>query len=380
MAVPFNRPYLTGGELDLLADVIESRRLAGGGPFSERCTRHLESRLGAGRAFLTHTATGALELAAMLAGVGPGDEVIMPSFTFPTTASPFVLRGATPVFTDIREDTLNLDERLVESAIGERTAAIVPVHYGGVACELDALGDLAQGPGAALIEDAAHAIGATWRGRPLGSFGDAAALSFHETKNVTSGEGGALLLNRPDWAERAEILHERGTNRAAFERGEVAEYHWSEVGSSFRPSELEAAFLWAQLEAETEITADRLATWNRYHAAFEELEAAGRIRRPVIPEGAGHNAHLYYLLLPDRAARDALIAGLADAEIGAVFHYVPLHSSPAGRRHGRASGELPVTESVSARLVRLPLWAGMGEAEVEEVTDAVDGVLAGAMR
>jgi dTDP-4-amino-4,6-dideoxygalactose transaminase len=361
--VPFNKPYLVGREFELMAEAVRNDHLSGNGPFSKRCATHLQNELGAELVLLTHSCTGALEMAAILAGIGPGDEVVMPSFTFPSVANAFVLRGATPVFVDIREDTLNLDERLLADALTPRTRAIVPVHYAGVGCELDQISRITTERGLALIEDAAHAYGARWQGRPLGSFGNAAGLSFHETKNVISGEGGALIVNDPSWVERAEILHEKGTNRRAFSRGEVDKYTWVDVGSSFLAGDLTAA---------------RRAIWNRYHAGFANLEAHGMVRRPVIPDGAEHNGHLYYLLLPSRETRDRLIDKLAESEIQAVFHYVPLHSSPAGLRFGRVSGELGVTEDASARLIRLPMWIGMGDDEVDQVVEAVSqaGVIA----
>ncbi len=354
-----------------MAEAVRSGHVSGNGPFSHRCTEHLERSLGASRVLLTHSGTGALEMAAILAGVGPGDEVVMPSFTFPSVANAFVLRGATPVFVDVREDTLNLDERLVEAAITPRTRAIVPVHYGGVGCEMEAIGELAADRDLALIEDAAQAYGCAWRGRKLGTFGHAAAFSFHETKNVISGEGGALVVNEPGWVERAEILHEKGTNRAAFFRGEIDKYTWVDIGSSFLASDLQAAFLLAQLERADEIAAARLAIWRDYHRGFEPLEAEGLLRRPIVPPEAEHAGHVYYLLMPSGEERDHAIAELRDREIQAVIHYVPLHSSPAGVRFGRASGPMPVTDSVSERLLRLPLWIGMDRADVDEVVAAV---------
>jgi dTDP-4-amino-4,6-dideoxygalactose transaminase len=373
--VPFNRPHVVGTEFDLIAEAIDNSYLAGNGPFSRRCSEHLEGKLGASRVLLTHSCTGALEMAAILSEVGPGDEVVMPSFTFPSTANAFALRGATPVFVDIREDTLNLDESLVADAVTDRTRAIAPVHYAGVGCEMDTINEIAADAGAWVIEDAAQAVGASWRGRPLGTFGAASGLSFHETKNVIAGEGGALVINDPDWIERAEILHEKGTNRSAFFRGETDKYTWVDIGSSFLLSDITAAFLFAQLENEAEITAARLAVWDRYHAAFEGLEAEGRVRRPVIPAEAGHNAHLYYLLFADEGERDAVSARMREQGVQALFHYIPLHSSPAGSRLGRPAGEMAVTDATSARLLRLPLWVGMEDAQVEAVVNAVSDAL-----
>lgn len=369
--ITFNRPYATGDEFGYIQEAIDNRHLSGKGPFDDRCARWIEQRTGTPRALLTGSCTSALEFAAMLAGVGPGDEVILPSFTFVTSASAVALRGGVPVFCDVRPDTLNLDEGAVAAAVTNRTKAIMPVHYGGVACDMDAIAAVATEHGLRVIEDAAQAILSSWRSHPLGSIGDLGCLSFHETKNVTCGEGGALLVNDPDLIERAEILQEKGTDRSRFFRGQVDKYSWIEPGSSFLTSEINAAFLWAQLQAADRITAARIAIWERYHAAFEALEHAGRLRRPIIPDGATNNAHMYYLLAPSGQERDQLIADLAAAGIQAVFHYVPLHSSPAGRTCGRTSGTLDVTDDVAARLVRLPLWVGMSDAEVDRVVAAV---------
>ncbi len=369
--IPFNRPWATGRELACVQQAIDGGRLSGNGPFTRRCQTWLEERTGAPRAFLTHSATAALEMAALLLDLQPGDEVILPSFTFVSTANAFVLRGAVPVFVDIRPDTLNLDERQVEAAITSRTRALVPVHYAGVGCAMDHLLEIARRHGLAVVEDAAQGLLATFQGRPLGGFGDLAALSFHETKNVICGEGGALLVNRPDLIARAEILWEKGTDRSRFFRGEVDRYTWVDVGSSFLPSEIEAAFLWPQLEDAEDLTSRRLALWHRYHDAFAPLEATGRLRRPIVPANCQGNGHLYHLLLPTLAEHTALIDALAADDIQAVFHYVPLHTAPAGRRFGRAHGDLPHTDQASDRLVRLPLWVGMTGEEIERVIAAV---------
>ncbi|HUR86567.1 MAG TPA: dTDP-4-amino-4,6-dideoxygalactose transaminase [Solirubrobacteraceae bacterium] len=373
--VPFNVPHLTGRELAYVQAAIAARRFAGNGPFGDRCAAWLRETTRAEAALLVHSATAALEMAALLCEVQAGDEVLMPSYTFVSTANAFVLRGAVPVFCEIRADTLNLDEDGLEAAITPRTRAIVAVHYGGVACEMDAILALAERHGLRVIEDAAQGLAATYRDRPLGSIGDAAALSFHESKNVMSGEGGALLVNDAAWAQRAEILQEKGTDRRSFFRGEVAEYTWRDVGSSYLLGELPAAFLLAQLEDTDRITADRLASWDRYHERLAPLEELGRARRPVVPPHCSHNAHLYYLLLSDHETRDRVIRALVTEGVGAVFHYVPLHASPAGRRYGRAAGELPVTDSSAARLVRLPMWTGMGECDVDRVIEVVYGAL-----
>jgi dTDP-4-amino-4,6-dideoxygalactose transaminase len=373
--IPFNRPYATGAETDYIREAIENSHLSGNGPFAARCTRFLEQETGCVKALLTHSCTGALEMATLLAGIGPGDEVIVPSFAFASLANAVVLRGATPVFVDIRRDTLALDEALVAEAITPRTRAIAPIHYAGVGCEMNALLALAEANELVVLEDAAQALLALYRGRPLGGIGDAGCLSFHETKNVMCGEGGALLVNRPDWVERAEILQEKGTNRSRFFRGEVDKYTWVDVGSSFVLSEINAAFLWAQLERAGDLTARRMETWDAYHELLEALEARGRLRRPVVPAHCAHNAHLYYVLLEPGVNRSVFIERLAEHGARAVFHYVPLHSSPAGRRFGRTNGSLEVTDDVGARLVRLPLWVGMTRDDAERVVEAMAVVL-----
>lgn len=371
-SIPFNRPYATGDEFGYISEAIANGHLSGNGPFTQRCSHWLEKQLGCVRALLTFSCTAALEMAMLVAEIGPGDEVIMPSFTFPTTASSVALRGAVPVFVDIREDTLNLDERRVEAAITSRTRAILPVHYAGVSCGLDALAALAESHDLLLIEDAAQGISASYHGQPLGTVGDLGCLSFHETKNLTCGEGGALLINRADWVQRAEIVQEKGTNRSQFFRGQVDKYTWVDLGSSFLTSEINAAFLWAQIEHAEEIYERRMAIWRAYHERFAPLEAAGVLRRPWVPPDCRHNAHMYYLLLDDRERRDELIATLAAQGINAPFHYVPLHSAAAGVRYGRSAGPLPVTDRTSETLLRLPLWVEMGPAELERVGKAVE--------
>lgn len=354
--IPFNKPYMTGKELAYIADAHANGHLSGDGPYTRRCNAWLEETTGAPKALLTHSCTAALEMAALLADVKAGDEIIMPSFTFVSTANAFVLRGAVPVFVDIRADTINIDEKLIEAAITPRTRAICVVHYAGVGCEMDKIQAIAKKHDLLLIEDAAQGIMAEYKGRALGTFGQLSALSFHETKNLISGEGGALLINDPDYFERAEIIREKGTNRSKFFRGQVDKYTWVDVGSSYLPGEIVAAFLAAQFEEAQRITDERLAIWNQYHAAFAALETQGKLRRPVVPEHCKHNAHMYYLLLPDLETRTRFISSLKAKSINPVFHYVPLHSSPAGRRFGRAMDDLPITENVSERLVRLPLW------------------------
>jgi len=373
--IPFNKPFLTGRELDYIRQAHAAHHLSGDGAFTRRCNAWLEQRIGCHKAMLTHSCTAALEMCAILADIQPGDEVIMPSFTFVSTANAFVLRGGVPVFVDIRPDTLNIDESKIEAAITSKTRAIMVVHYAGMACDMAAIQGIAARHRLLLIEDAAQAIGAAYRGRPLGSFGQLAALSFHETKNVISGEGGALLVNAPELARRAEIVREKGTNRGAFFRGEVDKYTWVDVGSSFLPSDIIAAFLWAQFEQFEEIAARRSALWRAYHEAFADLEKAGLALRPRVPPDATPNAHCYFLLLPDAETRTRFIAALRRDGVNSVFHYVPLHSAPAGRKFARASGSLSVTQSVSDRLTRLPLWLGL-EAQQDYVIERCRHALA----
>lgn len=374
MRIPFNKPFMTGRELEHMAAAHRGGHLSGDGRFTRQCHDWLEQRLGADKALLTHSCTAALELAALLAELEPGDEVIMPSYTFVSTANAFALRGAVTVFVDIRPDTLNIDESKIEAAVTERTRAIVPVHYAGVGCEMDVIMDIAARHDLLVIEDAAQGILSTYRGRPLGAIGHMGALSFHETKNIISGEGGAFLTSDPELARRAEILREKGTNRKAFFRGEVDKYSWVDVGSSYLPSDLIAAYLWAQMEEAEDITRRRIGLWDRYHAAFAPLEERGLCRRPVIPATCGHNAHMYYLLLPAAEQRPDFIARLKSKEVLTVFHYVPLHSSRMGRQVGRAAGDMRHTDDLSARLVRLPLWLGMEE-EQDWVIEEIRGCL-----
>jgi dTDP-4-amino-4,6-dideoxygalactose transaminase len=370
LVIPFNKPYMTGREIGYIAQAHANRHLAGDGDFTKKCHLWLEERTGTHVALLTHSCTAALEMAAILADIRPGDEVIMPSYTFVSTANAFVLRGGVPAFVDIRPDTLNIDETKIEEAITARTKAIVPVHYAGVGCEMDTIMDIARRHHLLVIEDAAQGIMASYKGCSLGSFGVLGALSFHETKNIISGEGGALLVNDQRLSERAEIIREKGTNRSQYFRGQVDKYTWVDIGSSFLPSELIAAFLWAQMEGAEAITERRLACWNRYQEAFAELERKGRLRRPVVPAHCRHNAHMYYLLLPDLALRTSFIRALGEKSINCVFHYVPLHDSRAGRELGRTHGDLAVTNAISERLVRLPLWIGL-EAHQDYVIEQV---------
>jgi len=366
--IPFNKPYMTGMETTHILEAHANGQLAGNGPFTRRCQQWLENQVGCTKALLTHSCTAALEMAALLIDLKPGDEVIMPSYTFVSTANAFVLRGAVPVFIDIREDSLNMDEMLIEAAITSKTKAIVVVHYAGVSCEMHAIMTLAKQYGLFVIEDAAQGVMSSYHNKPLGSIGHLAAFSFHETKNVISGEGGALLINDQRFVERAEILWEKGTNRSSFFRGEVDKYTWVDVGSSFLPGELIAAFLWAQLQHAEEITDRRLQLWQHYHQAFSTPETDAVIRRPVIPDHCQHNAHMYYLLLDSLEARSNFIAWMKKHHILTVFHYVPLHLAPAGIRYCRTSGQLPVTESLSNRIVRLPLWPDL-ENQQQRVID-----------
>lgn len=374
--IPFNRVTLTGRELDYLAEALASGKLSGDGPFTQRCNLWLEKMSGSRKALLTHSCTAALEMAALLLDLSPGDEIIMPSYTFVSTANAFALRGAVPVFVDIRPDTLNLDERLIEDAITPRTRGIVPVHYAGVACAMDDILAVAEKYGLAVVEDAAQAVGSTYRGRPLGSFGQLAAYSFHETKNVVSGEGGALLVNGDDrLVHRAEIIREKGTNRSRFLRGEVDKYTWQDIGSSYLPSELIAAFLWAQFEEIASINDRRMAAWSYYDAELVAFERSGLLRRPVIPAECTHNAHMYYILVRSAADRTIVLDRLREQGVQSTFHYVPLHSAPAGLQFGRAHGEMKFTDDLSSRLIRLPLSASLSLAQQSAVIEALASVL-----
>jgi dTDP-4-amino-4,6-dideoxygalactose transaminase len=373
--IPFNRPYATGKELVYQTEALHSSHLSGDGAFTKRCHRWIEEHTGCSKALLTHSCTSALDMAALLLDIESGDEVILPSYTFVSTANAFVLRGAVPVFVDIREDTLNLDERLIEDAITTRTRAIVPVHYAGVSCEMDSIMAIAGRHGLKVVEDAAQGIMAGYKNRALGAIGDLGSFSFHETKNIISGEGGSLLVRDAELVQRAEIMREKGTDRGRFFRGEVDKYTWQDIGSSFLPSETTAAFLWAQLEKAQQITSERMAIWHRYHQMLEPLERQGRLRRPIVPADCQHNGHMYYILLAPGIDRQQVLDGLKRSGIGAVFHYVPLHSSPAGMRFGRADGELALTTSLSQRLVRLPMWFGLSETQQQRICDVLDAIL-----
>jgi dTDP-4-amino-4,6-dideoxygalactose transaminase len=369
--IPFNQPHSSGKELVYTAEAQRNFHLSGDGPFTKRCHQWIEQRTGCAKALLTHSCTSALDLAALLLDIKSGDEIILPSFTFVSTANAFVLRGAVPVFVDIREDTLNMDERLIEAAVTPRTRAIVPVHYAGVACEMDSILAVAKRHDLRIVEDAAQGIMAGYKGRALGAIGDLGSFSFHETKNIHAGEGGSLLLRDKDLVLRAEIMREKGTDRSRFFRGEVDKYTWQDIGSSFLPSEITAAFLWAQLEEAERITRERLAIWRRYHELLAPLERQGFLRRPTVPADCQHNGHLYYVLLSPGLDRQIVLDNLRANGINALFHYVPLHSSPAGMRFGRPHGDLSLTSSLSQRLIRLPMWLGLGETQQQRVVDVL---------
>ena len=369
--IHFNIPPCTGREFDYIRQAVEAHKICGDGQFTKRCNAWLEERFQAHKVLLTTSGSSALDMAAMLCGLQPGDEVILPSYTFSSTANSFVLAGAKLVFVDIRPDTMNIDETKIEAAITERTKVIVPVHYAGVACEMDVIMDIAKRHGLKVVEDAAQGVMSTWKGKALGTIGDLGCFSFHETKNYSMGEGGALVINDPALDEQAEILREKGTNRSRFFRGQVDKYTWVDYGDSYLPSDMNAAYLWAQLEQADEINEDRLRTWEAYHAAFAPLEAAGKAQRPVIPAGCVHNAHMYYLKCRDLAERTALIDFLKAREIQAVFHYIPLHSAPAGGKFGRFNGEDAYTTKESERLVRLPMYLGLREEDVQRVIQGV---------
>lgn len=372
MIIPFNRPFMTGNEIEYIKKAHTNCMLAGDGSFTKNCHAWLEKKTGSKKALLAHSCTAALEMAAILADLQQGDEVIMPSYTFVSTANAFVMRGAVPVFVDIRSDTLNINENLIEAAITPRTRAIVPVHYAGMACEMDTIMDIARRHNLLVIEDAAQGVMSTYKGRPLGSIGDFGCYSFHETKNVISGEGGALLVNNAKFTERAEIIREKGTNRSLFFRGQVDKYTWVDQGSSYLPGEIIAAFLFAQLEAAEEITNQRRLIWDKYHEAFAQPENQGLVRRPVVPESCEHNSHMYYLLLPSLDQRTQFIETLKGLDIFTVFHYIPLHSAPAGLKFSRYHGDMSNTNNLSARLVRLPLWIGLDNYLDSVITSILD--------
>ena len=374
MAISFNVPPFVGNEMDYVREAAEvNRKICGDGPFTKRCNAWIEEQFGAQKALLTTSGTAALEMAAILCDLEPGDEVILPSYTFSSTANAFVLAGAQLVFVDVRPDTMNIDETKIEAAITDRTRVICVVHYAGVACEMDTIMDIAKKHNLKVVEDAAQGVMSTYKGRPLGTIGDYGCFSFHETKNYSMGEGGALLIRDPENNERAEILREKGTNRSMFFRGQVDKYTWVDYGSSYLPSELNAAYLWAQLEKADEINQNRLAAWDEYHKLLAPLAATGRIEIPEIPDGCVHNAHMFWLKVSEIEERTSLITYLKDRGIGSVFHYIPLHSAPAGLKYGRFNGEDEWTTKESERLVRVPMWYGLQMSQVREVADAIKG-------
>jgi dTDP-4-amino-4,6-dideoxygalactose transaminase len=370
--IPFNKPFIAGKELYYIAQaVMVESHLSGDGPFTRRCHQWLENKLGCCRAFLAHSCTAALEMAAILCNIQPGDEVIMPSFTFVSTANAFVLRGAVPVFVDIRRDTLNIDEKKIEHAITPKTKAIVPVHYAGAPCAMEEILEIADRHGLWVIEDAAQALLSTYKGRFLGAIGHLGCVSFHETKNIISGEGGALLINDAQFTGRAEVIREKGTNRSQFFRGEVDKYTWMDIGSSFLPSELVGAFLYAQLEQAEKIIARRCSIFDRYYHSLRCLEEKGVVRRPLVEDGCVSNGHLFYIITRSLEERGGLIQHLKANGILAIFHYVPLHSSPAGMKYGRTNGEMSVTDNLSERVLRLPIYYNMTEDDVTKVVNSV---------
>lgn len=369
--ISFNVPPVVGNELKYIEKAIENRKICGDGEFTKKCSVWIEEKTGIEKALLTTSCTHATELAAIISDIKPGDEVIMPSYTFVSTADAFVLRGAKAVFVDIRPDTMNIDEKLIENAITDKTKAIVPVHYAGVACEMDTICEIAKKYNLTVIEDAAQGVMSTYKGRQLGTIGQYGCYSFHETKNYSMGEGGALLIKDKKNVERAEIVREKGTNRSQFFRGQIDKYTWMDVGSSYLPSELNAAYLWAQLEEADKVFDDRMRTWNLYYEGLKELQEAGKIELPYIPDECQHNAHMFYIKPADLDERTRLINYLKEREIQSVFHYIPLHLAPAGQKYGQFVGEDKYTTKESERLMRLPLYYAMRKSDTEMVIEAI---------
>lgn len=368
--ISFNVPPYVGKEKEYIEQAIEKKKICGDGEFTKKCSEWLENKTGTSKALLTTSCTHATEMTALLSDIKPGDEVIMPSYTFVSTADAFVLRGAKAVFVDIRPDTMNIDEKLIEDAITDKTKAIVPVHYAGVSCEMDTIMDIAKRHNLKVIEDAAQGVMSEYKGKALGTIGDYGCYSFHETKNYSMGEGGALLIRNPEDVERAEIIREKGTNRSKFFRGQIDKYTWVAAGSSYLPSELNAAYLYAQLEQADKIYQDRMNSWNRYYEMLSDLEQAGKIQLPVVPKECKHNAHMFYIKAKDLEERTALIDFLKANGVSSVFHYIPLHSAPAGMELGRFNGEDRYTTKESERLLRLPMYYGLGD-NVEYVAEKV---------
>ncbi|HJI80203.1 MAG TPA: dTDP-4-amino-4,6-dideoxygalactose transaminase [Eggerthellaceae bacterium] len=369
--IPFNVPPYVGTELEYVKQAVENHKICGDGPFTKKCHVWLEQNLPCQKALLTTSGTTALEMAAILCDLQPGDEVILPSFTFSTTATAFVLVGAKLVFVDVRPDTMNIDENKIEAAITDKTRVIVPVHYAGVACEMDTIMDIAKRHNLKVVEDAAQGVMSSYKGKALGTIGDFGCFSFHETKNYSMGEGGALIINNEEYNDRAEIIREKGTNRSRFFRGQVDKYTWVDYGSSYLPSDMNAAYLWGQLEVADEINDNRLASWHTYYDAFKELEEKGLVKLPTIPEECVHNAHMFYLKCRSLEERTEFISFLKENDIVPTFHYIPLHSSPAGMRFGRFDGEDEVTTSESEKLVRLPMYYNMKDSDISKVIAAV---------
>ncbi len=369
--ISFNIPPYTGKEIDYIKEAVASQKICGDGQFTKKCSAWMEERTGSSKVLLTTSCTHATEMAAILSDIKPGDEVIMPSYTFVSTADAFVLRGAKAVFVDIRPDTMNIDERLIEDAITEKTKAIVPVHYAGVGCKMDKIMEIAQKHNLLVIEDAAQGVMSTYKGKALGTIGDFGCYSFHETKNYSMGEGGALLIKNKEDVEQAEIIREKGTNRSKFFRGQIDKYTWVDAGSSYLPSELNAAYLYAQLELADEINNNRLASWNRYYEGLKKLKDEGLIELPVIPEDCTHNAHMFYIKNKDLDERTEFISYMKENGVGCVFHYIPLHSAPAGLKYGRFNGEDKYTTKESERLARLPLYYNLTEEDQEKVIDTI---------
>lgn len=367
--IPFNKPFVIENELEYIKDAIDNKLIRGDGGYTKKCHSFLEKKLEAKKVLLTHSCTAALEMAAILTDIKPGDEVIMPSYTFVSTANAFVLRGGVPVFVDIRPDTLNINEDLIEQAITPKTKAIVPVHYAGVACEMDKIMEIAKKYNLLVIEDAAQGVGAFYKGKPLGTIGDMGCFSFHETKNIISGEGGAIVINNEKFVERAEIIREKGTNRSKFFRGQVDKYTWVDIGSSFLPSDMIAAYLYSQLENMDKINAKRIDVWNVYNKFFEQYE--GIVKRPFIPENCTHNAHMYYVLFKNLELRTKFIEYMKKNNISTVFHYIPLHSSPAGEKFGRTCGDMSVTNEISDTLVRLPMFYELNSNEMSLIKENI---------
>lgn len=374
--ISFNNPPYVGNELEYIRQAVESHKICGDGPFTKKCNTWMEERFHARKVLLTTSGTSALDMAALLCELEPGDEVILPSYTFSSTANSFAIYGAKLVFVDIRPDTMNIDETKIEAAITEKTKAIVAVHYAGVACEMDTIMDIARRHGLKVVEDAAQGVMSTYKGQYLGTIGDFGCYSFHETKNYSMGEGGAIVINNPEYVERAEILREKGTNRARFFRGQVDKYTWVDIGDSFLPSEMNAAYLWGQLEKADEVNDNRMASWNAYYEGLKPLMEAGKLELPVIPERCVHNAHMFYVKCKDLAERTAFIAHMRSQGAQCVFHYIPLHSAPAGVKFGRFAGEDVFTTAESERLVRLPMYYDLTAEDCQKVIEAAKAFFA----